>query len=162
MKQKQIETSDGKIVTKKAKEPIPENCIHIYVGKRTAIGLSRKFKPLLEDMNVMMLKKTKDQHFDHPNLGAMISVKNNILKLAIYTSLNNEVNCYIHNFMVVKLPADVRKTLNSTFETMVRVKATAVETFPPRRPETLFLEFDLETTALVGHSQYDARKVFAK
>ena len=155
-----IDTSDGKKVMRKEKEPIPENCIHIYVGKKVAIGLSRKFKPLLEDMGVMMLKKTKDQHFDHPNIVSMISIKNNTLCLLISTNLRESVNCYVHNFMVVKIPADIRKHLNDRFETMVRIEATTIETFPPRRPETLYLEFDLGTTKFVGNSLYDGRKVF--
>ncbi len=162
MKEKQVETSDGKIVTKKAKEPIPENCIHIYVGKRTAIGLSRGFKPLLEIMEVMMLKKTKDQKFDHPNLPAMISIKNNVLELFIYSSSFRKGNCYIHNFMVVNLPTEIREILNSAFETTTRIETTTIELIPPRRSDTLFLEFDLENATLVGHSQYDARKVFVR
>ena len=159
-KDKLIDTSDGKKVMKKEKEPIPKNCIHIYVGKKVAIGLSRTFKPLLEEMGVMMLKKTKDQHFDHPNLTSMISIKNNKLKLLISTNLRESVNCYVHNFMVVKIPLNIRKILNDTFESMVRLEATTIEIFPPRRPETLYLEFDLGTTKLVGNSLYDGRKVF--
>lgn len=149
-------------IEKKPKEPIPEACIHIYVKKSVALGLSRSFKALFETMGVMMLKKTKDQKFDHPNLPVMMSVKYNILKLFIYSDPYKKGNCYVHNFMVVQLPVEIRKILKSTFDNMTRIKAITVELIPPRRSNILLLEFDLKNTVLVGNKLYDARGVFAE
>jgi len=159
MKEKQTKLG-GVIVTKKLKEPIPDGCIHIYPGRKVAIGLARSFFDEIKELGVDRWKRTKEQKYDHPDLPTIVSVVDDTLNISIYAEEIGIPTGKIHNFLVSGIEKHTEDVLRERFETTTRVKVTRMMRIPERYSRVVHLSFNLNEAEIVGNVQKDVRDFF--
>lgn len=150
-----------KIITKKKKEPIPEGCIHIYLGKKIGIGISRKFLTQLKELGMKKWKRTSKMKYDHPDMSAHATIIDNFLNVSIYTDDMPDMRTKLHNFMLVGFDKDFEEEIRKRFPAMARAKITNMRLVGPSRDARVFrMEFNLDEAEIVGQIQTDARDEF--
>jgi len=159
MREKQIKLDDV-VITKKLKEPIPDWCIHIYPGRRIAIGLARNFFEEIKELGVGRWKRTKEQKYDHPDLPVIVSVVDDILNVSIYADEIGLSTGKVHNFLVSGIPKRIEDVLRERFKTTTRVRLVRSMRIPERYSRVLHLNFNLEEAETVGKVQKDIRSFF--
>ena len=157
---------DGVIYSKKAKEPIPENTIHIYPKtrerKRTFLGISRSFSVYLEDLGFEKLKRTPESKLDHLEFPAHVGIVGDELVVSFYYPDFGEsgVVSRLHNYMVTKLEAHTTEELEKRFDTVYRVPLSGWYRIPDRNPRIVRLTFDLSKAEMIGLLQVDVTDFF--
>jgi len=159
MKEKQTKI-DSIIVTKKLKEPILDGCIHIYPGKKVAIGLARNFFELIKELGVDRWKRTQVQKYDHPDLPVIVGILDNVFSIAIYADDIGYPTSKMHNFMITNIPKNESDALREMFKTTTRMKAVRTIPIPERYPRVYHIRFNLDEAEVVGMVQGDVRDFF--
>ena len=158
---------NGVIYSKKAKEPIPENTIHIYPKtkerRKTFLGISRSFSVYLEDLGFEKLKRTPESKLDHLEFPAHVGIVGDELIVSFYYPDLDEdlIKSLLHNYMLTKLEAHTAEELEKRFDTVYRVPLSGWCRTPDRNPRIVRLTFDLSKAVIIGKKQIDVTTFFA-
>ena len=152
---------DGVIYSKKTKEEIPKDTIHIYPKtkkrRQTFICVSRSFSNYLEELGFEKLKRTETSNLYHLEFPVHVGIVGNEMSISVYYPDMDEstIKSKLHNYMVTKLESHTAEELEKRFNSVYRIPFESVYKIPDRNPRIVRFTFDLTKADLVGKTQTD-------